>query len=700
MLMKRNIFLYLFAILLTSSVFAQPVKTVTYATKLATADECARNGDYYNAIDWFNQAYDESKDMTLQVAIADLYVRARDYKRAELGYSRILKRDRQKEFEDIRASYGDVLKAQGKYAEALEQYTLVLANAEIDDSIKKAVTVSKSGIDAYESYPQNLEVGVGFIKGKVNSGSAESAPILGPDGKLYFSSFNSRREIILDGKEGDYHAKVFSATQNDKGDFDKTEKMNDLINRPGFHHGGVAFSRDGRKMYFTRAKLLSNGLDQSEIFYVTSRGASWGAPTTVDALNGDFINKHPFEGDLFGRQVIFFSSNREGGFGGFDLYYSEITGDTYSTPVNLGPTVNTAGDEVSPFYKDGALYYSTDGRPGMGGFDIFFAQWTGSNWTDPANMGFQYNTSFDDMFLRFNPDGRTGFLVSNRPEAGKPKMKGSETCCDDIYMIGIRDMIVSFQASVVDPSGRLDNATIEVYDLTQGGYPDTKTNPASNEFSFPLDVDRRYKVVVTKEGFYPDSIQFNTNGIISDSTISKNFVLKPKPVEEDVQVVRVNEAIRLNNIYYDLDKADILPESEPDLSYLADLMIQYPKMVIELSSHTDAQGSDSYNEKLSQRRSDSAKQWLERQGIEQERIKAVGYGERVILNRCANGVRCSDEEHMFNRRTEFKILSGVTSIEMKKDGYDGKATPTQPTLQNTRNINPTQPQPERRRVKQ
>ncbi len=201
-----------------------------------------------------------------------------------------------------------------------------------------------------------------------------------------------------------------------------------------------------------------------------------------------------------------------------------------------------------------------------------------------------------------------------------------------------------------------------------------------------------------KDGFYPDSVSFNTNGIITDSIFLRSFVLKPKPKEATVQIVKVNEAIRLKNIYYELDKSDILEESEPDLNYLTDLMNQYPKMVIELSSHTDAQGSDSYNEKLSQRRSDSAKQWLVRQGIDPERIKAVGYGERVILNKCANGVKCSDEEHMFNRRTEFKILSGVSFIEMKKEGYDGKATPTQPTLQNNRTINPTQQQ-ERRRTR-
>jgi peptidoglycan-associated lipoprotein len=696
--MRKNIFILSLVVICVLQISAQPIKSVTYATKLAIADKAASEGDYYNAIDWFNQAYDESKDMSLQVAIADLYARARDYKRAELGYTRILKRDKKKDFEDLRASLGDVLKAQGKYPEALEQYNLVLGNAEIPDSIKKAVTMSKKGIDMYESYSKNLEVGVGFVKGKVNSGSAESSPILGPDGKLYYSSFNSRKEVILDGKEGDYHAKVYMASQNDKGDFDKAEKMNDLINRQGFHHGGVSFSRDGRKMYFTRAKLQANGVQESDIFYVTSRGASWGAPTAVDALNGDFINKHPMEGDLFGRPVIFFSSNRPGGQGGFDIYYSEINGDNYSVPVNLGPSVNTAGDEVSPFYKDGALYFSTDARPGLGGFDIFYSQWSGSAWGEATNMGFQYNTSYDDMFLRFNQDGVTGFLVSNRPEAGKPKMKGSETCCDDIYMIGIRDMVVSLQAVVTSDEGKIDNATVEVYDLTQGGYPDTKTNPASNEFSFPLDVDRRYKVVVMKDGFYPDSVSFNTNGIITDSIFLRSFVLKPKPKEATVQIVKVNEAIRLKNIYYELDKSDILEESEPDLNYLTDLMNQYPKMVIELSSHTDAQGSDSYNEKLSQRRSDSAKQWLVRQGIDPERIKAVGYGERVILNKCANGVKCSDEEHMFNRRTEFKILSGVSFIEMKKEGYDGKATPTQPTLQNNRTINPTQQQ-ERRRTR-
>ncbi|HPN70176.1 MAG TPA: OmpA family protein, partial [Saprospiraceae bacterium] len=127
----------------------------------------------------------------------------------------------------------------------------------------------------------------------------------------------------------------------------------------------------------------------------------------------------------------------------------------------------------------------------------------------------------------------------------------------------------------------------------------------------------------------------------------------------------------LNNIYYDLDKWDILPDAEQDLSYIEELMIEYPDMVIELGSHTDAQGENAYNQKLSQKRAESARDWLTNEGIAADRIKAVGYGESVILNKCKNGVRCTDDEHRQNRRTEFKIIAGPTTIKIKKSNFDG-----------------------------
>ena len=131
-------------------------------------------------------------------------------------------------------------------------------------------------------------------------------------------------------------------------------------------------------------------------------------------------------------------------------------------------------------------------------------------------------------------------------------------------------------------------------------------------------------------------------------------------------MISINQPIRLNNIYYDYNDAKILKESEADLDYLNELMIQYPTMVIELSSHTDSRGNDEYNLALSQRRAESAKIYLLSKGVADERIQPVGYGETVLLNKCVNDVKCTDEEHRFNRRTEFKIVSGPTSIEIRK----------------------------------
>ena len=142
---------------------------------------------------------------------------------------------------------------------------------------------------------------------------------------------------------------------------------------------------------------------------------------------------------------------------------------------------------------------------------------------------------------------------------------------------------------------------------------------------------------------------------------------KEPEVEIITETITRNEPIRMNNIYYDFDDTKILSDAEKDLSELYGLMIKYPDMVIELSSHTDAQGRSTYNEDLSQRRAQSATNWLIDQGISKKRIKPVGYGESVILNRCKNGVKCSDDEHRENRRTEFRIIAGPQTIEITRE---------------------------------
>ena len=176
------------------------------------------------------------------------------------------------------------------------------------------------------------------------------------------------------------------------------------------------------------------------------------------------------------------------------------------------------------------------------------------------------------------------------------------------------------------------------------------------------------------EGYYPDTITFNTNGIFDNYTVRKTIKLIPLPPAEkepEFTEVTINEPIRLNNIYYDLAKWDILTEAEQDLEYIEELMDQYSDMVIELSSHTDSRGKTRYNLDLSQKRAQSAKDWLVNRGIDPNRIKPVGYGESKILNQCKGRVKCSEEEHRINRRTEFKIIAGPETIQIKKEILKG-----------------------------
>jgi len=369
----------------------------------------------------------------------------------------------------------------------------------------------------------------------------------------------------------------------------------------------------------------------------------------------------------------------EGGFGGLDIYYAPIRGGSFGQPVNLGRGINTPKDDVTPHYYDGKLYFSTDGRPGMGGYDLFSSTWDGTKLSAPTNMGQNYNGLFDDFYLSFNETGSRGYLVSNRPDPKKKKLK-SETCCYDIYNFEIKELNLGLLVGVGTTDGKpLNGATVELYDLTVYDEPNIQTLPEDYRFNYDINPERKYQVVTSKEGYITDTLVFTTNGIIEDEIIRKKVLLDQAKIEEPkdpgytIETVTINEPIRFDNIYYDFNKANILPESEGDLNIILNLMNEYSDMVIELSSHTDSRGPTPYNQDLSQRRAESARAWLLDKGIVGDRIVPKGYGESVILNKCTNGVRCTAEEHRFNRRTEFKIIAGPQTIEIRRE------TPKSPT---------------------
>lgn len=617
------------------------------------------------------------------------------------------------EQKEDRYDYGRVLKANEKYDEAVAQLEKYIAEG--TDAVKVALAKSE-----LEGAQYAIATGVTIEDGKsvngiqvvpikkVNSKAREYSPFLHKN-ELYYAGFGDVKEIIsTDGETPMAYAQIYKATKNGD-DWSKGEPLNTKINREDYQTSYPHISPDGETMYFTRSLLRGNKAEISKIYYSESKGSEWAAPNEIvigfDDL--EFQAFHPCVGDLFGKEVLFFVSDMDGGEGGRDIYYATKKGDgVYGEPINLA-IINTPGDEETPFYRNGALYFSSDGLPGFGGYDIFTTVWNGERWSKPENMGVGYNTPLDEMSFYLDADGATGFLTSNRDGRG---FVGKNSCFD-IFSITIPPIQANIIAEVFDGKKALRGATVALIEMqgNQPVNPKEQSNKKANSFNFPLGLEKTYMLIASKKGYTKDTITVATLDLKEDKTYSGRFVLEkakptPKPNTDDGPkldengnpipeyeeiVVEINQPIRLNNIFYEFDDDKILTESEQDLSVLLDLMQRYPEMVIELSSHTDYRGNNDYNEALSQRRADSAKKWLTERGIEPERIKSVGYGEKLpatvdSLTNLENPFltegwvldfnlvsKITPKEnrevaHQFNRRTEFKIIAGPTNIKIQK----------------------------------
>ena len=647
---------------------AQPVKEVPAYMHVEVADERMEQADYYNALDQYEQAFKQEKTEELAYKIANLHYQLRDFKRAERWLARVIRNDKTGKYPDAVFKYAMTLKMKGEYEDAIEALN-IYANM-VDDPVLLATADNEfAGIQLAMQAEPPLELVIEHMGRKVNSRYSEFAPAMHPDGEeLYIGALPATElQTLTDAP----FAEIFTTKLDKKENWEKPRALPDKINRPGYHTANPRFSQDGNRMYFTRALMEGDDLVESRIF-ISERGkSSWGAANDLEVVNGNYIATHPTIGYLLGNEVLIFSSNMNGGEGGYDLYYSLNQGGGFTTPVNMGAQINTPGDEFTPYFRDNTLYFSSDGWPSMGGLDIYSAEWDGTQWSEPVNLGAGFNSGYDDWYFSADEAGTRGFLVSNRP-ADETRSVKSKTCCDDIFTFEIRDIVLDLLTTVFDDETKepLPGARVTKFEVVNNrpGKSETKTNEIDNDFNFLLDPDMAYKVTVERDGYFPKEFTFNTVGKYEQETFKAPVYLEKAPsAEPETRTITINEPIRLNNIYYDFDDDKILPDAEQDLEIILDLMDEYPEMVIELSSHTDAQGNDSYNQRLSQRRAQSAVDWLISHGIDPDRMQAVGYGEEIILNQCVNGVRCTDDEHRFNRRTEFKIIAGPTSIEIKKE---------------------------------
>lgn len=420
------------------------------------------------------------------------------------------------------------------------------------------------------------------------------------------------------------------------------------------HDGVTTFSKDGTIMYFTRTnnlkeKLLKNEtiINKLKIFKAELVNDNWSKIEPVPFNNDNYSVGHPALNDEGTK--LYFISDMPGGYGMTDLYVVDINPDgTYGAPVNMGSSINSEGKEMFPFVKGNTLYFSSNGHWGMGALDVFKVDLNDPSLT-PVNMGKPVNSAFDDFAFVFDDERKLGFVSSNRPGG-----KGD----DDIYLLKTKTYDQYVFGTVIEAVSEklMPESTVILYD--EEGKELNKTRVGMDAgFKFKTEANQSYKITGTKKDYTTDIKDFYaTEGKDKEVTL----VIK----KQEFVFVRGKCIVKIDPIYFDFDKYNIRPDAAIELDKVVEIMKKYPELIIEGGSHTDSRGRFAYNERLSANRAQSTVDYIINKGIDSKRITAKGYGETILVNGCADGVQCSEEEHQLNRRTEFTIVN-LDAIQAK-----------------------------------
>ncbi|MBK6282454.1 MAG: OmpA family protein [Draconibacterium sp.] len=477
-------------------------------------------------------------------------------------------------------------------------------------------------------------------KTSLNTTQSDFGPAFVND-ELWFSAFTDAEiAALLKGESKGVFYNLYSAKLDVEGNVTGTKNPEFEDISKGFHAGPVSYCQETKELFVTlsnfdnpeiKNKVYRKADIRLKIIVVQKVDGVWKLKEELPFNDPAYSVGHPavsVTGD-----TLFFSSNKPNeGFGGSDIYMTIRNNGKWGQPVNLGNRINSARDEMFPFFFDGSvLFYSSNkGENQKSNFDLQYSCIDEKDFGNPKSLD-MFNTEEDDFGLIIHSTGETGYFVSRRTGG-----LGD----DDIYKITFKGEY-SLELVVMDKKSMQAVANPKVK------FSDNVSGVLSGVFITRELPENSTLTVSTELEGYQNSTKRITNigksyGIIRDSIW--------------VEKVEVGQKFVMENIFYNYDKWDILPESEIELNKLIEIMNDNPSWKVELGSHTDARGSDSYNEVLSQKRSDSAVDYIVNKGIETNRIKAKGYGETQLINRCKNGVECSDDEHRQNRRTEFKIL--------------------------------------------
>lgn len=625
------------------------IGTLTFAQR-KVADKFFKNYAYIKASELYEDAVKKGDDSEhVLTRLGDCYYNNSNSEKAAIWYKKALHKYPKIQPEYI-YKYIQTQRSLGNYEEA---ETWLAKFKEVQNTDSRTSIIGDISIYEELSSMEKVYVVVSNLE-DINTKYSDFGGFE-HNGKLFFAS--ARNNTDINGKKkyswneepflDIYQADV--SHSNGKKTFSNVNLINANNINTDFHEATVAITNDGKTIYFSRDNINKRNrldYDNSGTTHLKIYKASFNNNTWKD------IEELPFNDDNYSvyhpalspdNKTLFFTSDKDGGFGQTDIYKVTINADgSYGEPKNLGLKINTEGREGYPFIaKDSSMYFSSDGYLNLGLVDIFKSNILKDKNSNPENLGAPFNSGFDDFALYIDSDTQTGYFSSNRSGG-----KGN----DDIYSFAAYECKQTIKgiARDIDTNESLADVTVELINETGKIIASAITSP-TGEYNFEIDCEKNYSLRGNKADFKDDVKSFSTTAV-NDYVHNVDLFLE--------YLIKVPCEIVINPIFFDFDKWNIRTDSKYELENIVDVMREHPTMIIKIESHTDSRGSDRYNIKLSDRRAKSTRDYLLSRGINSNRIEsAIGFGETQLLNKCSNGVKCSETKHQKNRRSYFKIVN-------------------------------------------